>query len=53
MASELKIGRHWYHAGNKPHYDIPMKKKAEIEAKCVMVSPKEILKIIQDGLKTQ
>lgn len=53
MADELGIKRGWYHAGNKPHYDIPLKMKAKIEAKCEMVSPKDILQIIQDGLKTQ
>lgn len=47
MAAILQIKRGWYHGGDKPHYDVPVKRKAEIEAQCVIVSPKEILRIIQ------
>lgn len=44
MAEELDIKRCWFH---KNHYDIPKRRIAEIEAKCVMVTPKEIIGIIQ------
>lgn len=44
MAADLGIGRHWFH---KNHYDIPVKRIAEIEAKCDIVSPKDIVKIIR------
>lgn len=44
MADDLKIKRHWFHAGaSYPHYDIPKRRVAEIEAKCNVVSQREIL----------
>ena len=43
MAKELGIKRHWFH---KDHYDIPKRRKEEIEALCAMVSPKDIVRII-------
>jgi hypothetical protein len=43
MADELDIKRCWFHAGSKPHYDIPKRRIAEIEAKCKLVSSKELL----------
>ena len=43
MAEDLKIKRCWFH---KNHYDIPKKRIDEISDKCVLISPKEILKII-------
>lgn len=49
MAEELGIKRCWFH---KNHYDIPKKRIAEIQAKCTVVSPKIILKIIKEGLTT-
>ena len=42
MADQLGIKRCWFH---KDHYDIPVKRIAEIEAKCTIVSPKEIARI--------
>lgn len=45
MAQELGIKRCWFH---KDHYDIPKRRVAEIEAKCVVVSSREILKIIKN-----
>jgi hypothetical protein len=44
MAADLNIGRHWFH---KNHYDIPKTRKNEIEARCVLVSSKDIVKIIR------
>ena len=47
MAQDLKIHSNWFHKGDKPHYDIPKKRVEEIKAKCVVVSSKEIIKIIR------
>ena len=44
MAEELGIKRCWFH---KDHYDIPIRRIAEIEAKCSIVSSKEIVLIIK------
>lgn len=43
IAKELSIKRCWFH---KNHYDIPKRRIVEIESKCEIVSPKEILRII-------
>lgn len=43
MARNLGIGKHWFH---RDHYDIPKRRKEEIEAKCRMVSTKDIVRII-------
>ncbi len=42
MAADLGIGRHWFH---RDHYDLPKRRRAEIEALCEMVSPREIARI--------
>lgn len=44
MAKELKIPKCWFH---KNHYDIPKLRVDEIEKKCKMVSPKNIVEIIR------
>lgn len=44
MAADLGIGRHWFH---KNHYDIPKKRMDEITSKCILVSSKDIVKIIR------
>lgn len=50
MAKELDIKPCWFHSGSKyPHYDIPKRRIAEIEAKCRMVSAQEILLIIKES----
>lgn len=50
MADELDIKRCWFHSGSKyPHYDIPKRRIAEIEAKCRLVSTQEILRIIKES----
>jgi hypothetical protein len=45
MADQLGIKPCWFH---KDHYDIPKKRIKEIMSKCVIVSPKTIVKIIKD-----
>jgi hypothetical protein len=51
MAAELNINRCWFHSRSKyPHYDIPKRRIAEIEAKCRMVTPQELLKHIKAAL---
>lgn len=50
MAEELGIKRCWFHRGSKyPHYDIPKRRIAEIEAKCRMVSSAERLSVIKEA----
>jgi tetraacyldisaccharide-1-P 4'-kinase len=44
MALLLGLGRQWFH---KDHYDIPKRRIAEITARCVVVSSKDIVKIIR------
>lgn len=43
MAQQLGIHKCWFH---KNHYDIPKMRIAEISAKCIIVSPKQIVNII-------
>lgn len=45
MAQSLNIGKHWFH---KDHYDIPKKRIDEIKSQCVVVSSKEIVRIINN-----
>ena len=45
MAEELDIKKCWFH---KDHYDIPKKRIEEIKSKCILVSSKEIKKIIKE-----
>lgn len=50
MARELGIKKCWFHLGGNgkyPHYDIPKRRIAEIQAKCKVVSGREILSIIK------
>jgi hypothetical protein len=51
MASDLDIARHWFHSGSKPHYDIPKKRIKEIEAKCIIVTSKDLVHIINKSIK--
>jgi len=44
MANELGIKKCWFH---KNHYDIPKRRIEEIKNKCIVISSKEILKIIK------
>ena len=43
MANDLNIKKCWFH---KNHYDIPKTRIKEIQEKCIIVSNKDILKII-------
>lgn len=48
MAEDLGIKRCWFHRGSKhPHYDIPKRRIEEVRAKCTVVSPREVLKIMK------
>lgn len=49
MAEALGIGRRWFHAGRRPHYDIPKDREAEILARCTIVRPRQILAVIKGG----
>jgi len=44
MARQLDIKRCWFH---RDHYDIPKKRISEIEAKCRMVTSREIVQIVR------
>lgn len=44
MARDLGIGRHWFH---RDHYDIPIRRRAEIEAKCEKVTSRQIVELVR------
>jgi len=44
MAKKLKIKRYWFH---KNHYDMPKRRIDEITSKCILVSSRDIVKIIK------
>jgi hypothetical protein len=45
MATALKINRRWFH---KNHYDIPVRRIAEIMRHCEVVPSREIVRIIRE-----
>ena len=46
MAEQLNIKRCWFHNSRVlPHYDIPKRRIAEIEAQCTMIGSRELLEI--------
>lgn len=48
MARDLGIARCWWHVGARyAHYDIPTRRVAEIQARCTVVSSREILRIVK------
>lgn len=48
MARELGIHPCWFHRNaSYPHYDIPKRRIAEIQAKCKVVSSRVILAIVK------
>ena len=51
MADELEIARCWFHSSPHPHYDLPKRRKKEIEKRCEMVSSKDIVRICKGELK--
>lgn len=44
MASDLGIKRCWFH---KNHYDIPIYMLEIVETECILVSTRDVLKIIK------
>ena len=44
MADAMSIRRHWFHGD---HYDIPKRRIEEITALCVVVSTRDIVRIIR------
>lgn len=44
MADVLNINKCWFH---KNHYDIPKRRIKEIQNKCIIVSSRDIVKIIK------
>jgi len=44
MAKRLDINKCWFH---RDHYDIPLRRREEIEAQCRMVHTRIIMDIIQ------
>lgn len=44
MANQLNIKRCWFH---KDHYDISKKRIVEIEKQCILVTSKDIVRIIK------
>jgi hypothetical protein len=50
MAVELNINRCWFHnSKNHEHYDIPKKRIKEIQSKCTIISPRELIKMIKEN----
>ena len=48
MAEDLGLKRCWFHSHPRhPHYDVPVRRVAEITAKCTLVSAREVLDITQ------
>lgn len=50
MAMLLSVNKCNYHGGDKPHYDIPRTFYSRVSKECKIVSEREILQIIQEGL---
>jgi hypothetical protein len=54
MAQQLSIDKCFFHKQGKnyhPHYDIPLKRRKEIESQCTKISRSELLKIIKHHIK--
>lgn len=50
MASRLNIKRCWFHRKNRnSHYDIPKTRIEEIKSKCIVVSDRELLRLINSS----
>ncbi|WP_182422296.1 DUF4031 domain-containing protein [Aureimonas sp. ME7] len=49
MAEDLGISRCWFHGGRRPHYDVPSRRRIEIESRCERVTSREIVAIIAEG----
>lgn len=62
MAADLNIGRHWFHrkardfpgmAAQVSHYDVPKRRQAEIEARCVMVTTRQLIAIAGEAIERE
>lgn len=51
MADLLGIGRHWYHSGKYPHYDLPKKYMSRIGEYAEEITSRELLMIIKNSTK--
>jgi len=48
MAQDLGLHPCWFHRRSRfPHYDIPKRRIVEIQAKCRLVTSREILRIVK------
>jgi hypothetical protein len=48
MAADLGLKRCWFHRGaSYAHYDIPKRRVAEVQAKSLVVTSRDILKIVK------
>ncbi len=53
MADNLGIHRCWFHRGaSYAHYDIPVRRITSIRARCTVVTPRDILAIVQGTYAT-
>jgi hypothetical protein len=51
MADDLNIDRAWFHrTKGLEHYDLPLERIQEITSKCIVVSPKNIVRIIRGDI---
>lgn len=49
MAEDLNIPFWWFHSRKLPHYDIPKLQIERVTKRCVIVSPKEIVRVIRSS----
>ena len=51
MAADLGIGRRCFHRGRRglAHYDIPVRRQAEIEKRCEIVGSRGIVDLIREA----
>jgi hypothetical protein len=54
MATQLGIHKCWFHRGSRglAHYDIPKRRKSEIEAQCEMLDKRSIIRLIRNSNAT-
>lgn len=52
MARELGIPKHWFEVSKlgHAHFDIPKRRLDQIKSQCVVVSPKDIVRIIKGDM---
>lgn len=49
LAEILGIGEHFFHRKPYPHYDIPARRVAEIQARTLVVRPRDIVMVCRSG----